>query len=106
VDSLDVAVEHLIKLVDDGALGAFGLVDMCKLWNGRGGLVDCPHQKRPSIDVITATLVIRQSRTTELGRCRTLRNQSAVTIVVDPPAGPITVPTRRTDRRSRAAREC
>ena len=30
VDSLDVAVEHLIKLVDDGALGdlgAFGLVD-------------------------------------------------------------------------------
>ena len=31
VDSLDVAVEHLIKLVDDGALtdlGAFGLVDM------------------------------------------------------------------------------
>ncbi len=31
VDSLDVAVEHLIKLVDDGALtdlGAFGLVAM------------------------------------------------------------------------------
>ena len=31
VDSLDVAVEHLIKLVDDGSLadlGAFGLVDM------------------------------------------------------------------------------
>ena len=31
VDSLDAAVEHLIKLVDDGALtdlGAFGLVDM------------------------------------------------------------------------------
>jgi hypothetical protein len=31
VDSLDVAVEHLIKLVDDGALtdlGAFGVVDM------------------------------------------------------------------------------
>ena len=31
VDSLDVAVEHLIKLVDDGALadlGAFGLVDL------------------------------------------------------------------------------
>jgi len=31
VDSLDVAVEHLIKLVHDGALadlGAFGLVDM------------------------------------------------------------------------------
>ena len=31
VDSLDVAVEHLIKLVDDGALidlGAFGLVDI------------------------------------------------------------------------------
>ena len=33
VDSLDVAVEHLIKLVDDGALadlGAFGLVDTLK----------------------------------------------------------------------------
>jgi len=37
VDSLDAAVEHLIKLVDDGALadlGAFGLSRCCKRWNG------------------------------------------------------------------------
>ncbi len=49
IDSVDVAVERLIKLVDDGALsdlGAFGLVEMlaktlsgsatsCRWWTGR-----------------------------------------------------------------------
>ena len=43
VDSLDVAVAHLIKLVDDGALGdlgAFGLVRHCRPWNGSA--TSCP----------------------------------------------------------------